>query len=45
METGPTYGLLNVTLCPAKYQTTNDLENLNQVELYHFVSKRIIKII
>ena len=37
METGPTYSLLNVTLCPAKYQTTNDLEKLNQVELFYFV--------
>ena len=42
METGPTYGLLNVTLCPAKYQTTNDLEKLNQVELCYFVSERTI---
>ena len=33
METGPTYGLLNVTSCPAKYQTTNDLEKLDKVEL------------
>ena len=41
METGPTYGLVNVTLCPAKYQTTNDLEKLDQVELCHFVSEKI----
>ena len=33
MEAGPTYGLLNVTPCPAKYQTTNDLEKLDKVEL------------
>ena len=43
METGPTYGLLNVTLCPAKYQTTDDLEKLNQVELCCFVSKKNCK--
>ena len=45
METGPTYSLLNVTLCPAKYQTTNDLEKLNQVELFYFVPKKTINII
>ena len=33
METGPTYGSLNVTSCPAKYQTTN------KVELCYFGSK------
>ena len=37
METGPAYGLLNVTLCSAKHQTTNDLEKLNQVELFLLV--------
>ena len=37
METGPTYGLLNVTSCPAKYRTTNDLEKLDKVELRYFV--------
>ena len=41
METGPTYGSLNVKLCPAKYQTTNDLEKLDEVELCHFVSKKL----
>ena len=40
METGPTYGLVNVASCPAKYQTTNDLENLDKVELCCFVSKK-----
>lgn len=45
METGTTYGLLNVTSCPAKYQTTNDLEKLNQVELFYFVPKKTINII
>ena len=39
METGPTYGSLNVTSCPAKYQTTNDLEKLDKVELCYFGSK------
>ena len=43
METGPTYGLLNVSLCPAKYQTTNDLEELNQVELFYFFRKKNYK--
>ena len=37
METGPTYGLLNVTSCQAKYQTTNDLEKLDKVGLCYFV--------
>ena len=43
METGPTYGLVNVASCPAKYQTTNDLENLDKVELCCFVSKKNCK--
>ena len=34
METGPVYGSLNVMLCPAKYQTTKDLEKLDQVEIF-----------
>ena len=37
MKTGPAYGLLDVTLCSAKHQTTNDLEKLNQVELFLLV--------
>ena len=41
METGPTYGLLNVTSCPAKYQTTNDLEKLDKVEICYLVSKKL----
>ena len=45
METGPTYGLLNVTFCPAKYQTTNDLEKLDKVELCYFISKKLQRLI
>ena len=41
METGPTYGLLNVMSCPAKYQTTNDLEKLDKVEICYLVSKKL----
>ena len=29
--------MLNVTSCPAKYRTTNDLEKLDKVELCYFV--------
>ena len=45
METGPTYGILNVTSCPAKYQTTNNLEKFNKVELCYFVSEKNTNII
>ena len=34
MKTGPAYGLLDVTLCSAKHQATNDLEKLSQVVLF-----------
>ena len=40
METGPVYGSLNVTLCPAKYQTTKDLENLTQVKIFDMISNK-----
>lgn len=34
MEIGPYYGPLNVTLCQAKYDTTNKLENLEKVDIF-----------
>ena len=40
METGPVYDSLNVALCPAKYQTTKDLEQLDQVEIYDMTSNK-----
>ena len=42
METGATYGLLNVTSCPAKYQTTNDLEELEKVEYVNLFLKNLV---
>ena len=42
METGATYGLLNVTSCPAKYQTTNDLEELEKVEYVNLFLKNSV---
>ena len=40
MEIGPSYDALNVTSCKAKYQTTNDLDNLNEVKKISFYSVR-----
>lgn len=41
MESGPYYGPINLTLCKAKYNITNDLENLEGVNIFphsHFTS-------
>ena len=40
VETGPSYTALNVTSCQAKYKTTNDLDNLNEVKKISFYSVR-----
>ena len=37
MESGPSYDALNVTSCKAKYQTTNALDNLNEVNKSVFI--------
>ena len=37
MEIGPSYDALNVTSCKAKFQTTNDLDNLNEVKKSVFI--------
>ena len=36
MESGPSFNVLNVTSCQAKYNTTNDLDNLNEVKISAF---------
>ena len=33
LETGPSYNSLNATFCPAKYNTTNILEKINEVKI------------
>ena len=33
LEIGPSYNSVNTTFCPAKYNTTNILEKINEVKI------------